>query len=346
MNRYQRQIQLNSWGEKAQRKIGLSRVLVIGVGGLGCPVLQYLVSCGVGTIGLMDGDKVSLSNLQRQVLFTEKDLGKNKAETAKKSLEQLNSEIELKAIDTFLTKENALTILANYDLIVEGSDNYACKYLVNDACVILNKPWVSGSIEEFTGQLSVFNYKGGPSYRCLFPEQGNGANCNEIGVLGTLPGLVGTLMANEVLKLLTDVGSSYSGKLLQIDALNNKQICINFQRNENNFQIKKLGNYERICSSDEVSWEELKERMETGFRNVYDVRESDEWEQGAITDKFIPLSQLKNGEIPKDLKDDMVLYCQSGKRSLEALEILKSKGFKNVKSLMGGYNKWLEREHS
>ena len=345
MERYNRQIKLKDWGKKSQDLVASANVLVVGAGGLGCPVLQYLTSCGVGEITVMDGDNICLSNLQRQVLFSEADIGRNKAEAAVERLQGLNSDIKISALNFFLDKDNALDLISSYDLVIEGSDNFACKYLVNDACVIANKPWVSGSIESFTGQLSVFNYQGGPSYRCLFPEQGNGSNCNEIGVLGTLPGIIGSLMANEALKVLADLPVVYSGKLLQIDAFNNTQIVLNIQRDEWNFKRTELSTYEAICSGDEIAVLELSKRIEEGFQNIWDVRESHELEAGSITDKFLPLSQLEKGLLPNELRDDAVLYCQSGVRSIQAMEILKSKGFKEIKSLQGGYNKWVEKEH-
>lgn len=345
MDRYDRQIRLSAWGQKSQDLIAKSRVLVVGAGGLGCPVLQYLTSCGVGEITVMDADKVSLSNLQRQILFSESDIGKNKAKVAVEKLQKLNSEIKITALDYFLDKSNAVELVSAHDLIIEGSDNFACKYLVNDACIIANKPWVSGSIEGFTGQLSVFNYQGGPSYRCLFAEQGQAANCNEIGVLGTLPGMVGSMMANEALKVLANLPNVYSGKLLQIDAYHNSQVVLNIQRVEKNFQLRELTDYQLTCASDEISTEDLLNRIDRGFENIWDVRESHEFSAGSISNKFLPLSQLENGIIPEEIMDDIVLYCQSGIRSLRALGILRSKGFKQIKSLQGGYKKWQEEGH-
>ena len=205
MSRYNRHIILSEIGQAGQDKLSNAKVLVIGAGGLGCPVLQYLAAAGIGTIGIVDFDIVDISNLQRQVLFGTSSLGKNKAEAAKQRLEDLNNEISIIAYPEKLTHKNAIDLFNQYDIIVDGTDNFETRYLVNDACIITNKPLVFGAIYKFEGQVSVFNYQNGPSYRCLFPsppKEGTVPNCSEIGVLGVLPGIIGSMQANEVLKII------------------------------------------------------------------------------------------------------------------------------------------------
>ena len=213
MSRYSRHIILSEIRQEGQDKLNNSKVLVIGAGGLGCPVLQYLVAAGIGTVGIVDFDKVDISNLQRQVLFGTSSVGINKAIAAKKRLEDLNETINIYAIPEQLTTKNALQIFLDYDIIVDGTDNFSTRYLINDAALQLNKPVVYGAIYKFEGQVSVFNYNNGPSYRCLFPkppQKGSIANCSEVGVLGVLPGIIGTMMANEVIKLILNLKTSFS----------------------------------------------------------------------------------------------------------------------------------------
>ena len=214
--RYARQIALNEVGESGQQKLLNAKVLVIGAGGLGCPALQYLAAAGVGTIGIVDGDTVDESNLQRQILYTTSDLGSLKVEVAKERLNALNPAVSITIYPENLHAENAMEIIQDYDLVMDGTDNLAARYLVNDACVKLNKPFVYGAIHKFEGQVSVFNFNGGPTYRCLFPEnpqQNQIPNCEELGVLGVLPGVIGTLQATEINKLILVVVEPLSGKL-------------------------------------------------------------------------------------------------------------------------------------
>ena len=220
--RYLRQTSLKDFGEVGQAKLTEGRVLVVGLGGLGLPVLQYLNAMGVGTLGLMDQDVVELHNLQRQVLYTEKDLGKQKLDVAHEKLQEQNSSTILRTHDSFLTKENALTIIKDYDVIVDATDNFPTRYLINDACVILNKPFVYGALHGFEGHVSVFNYNNGPTYRCLYPNMPTSdeiPDCNENGVLGVVPGIIGTLQALEAVKILTGVGEVLSGRLLLFNGL-------------------------------------------------------------------------------------------------------------------------------
>ena len=250
INRYSRHIILPEIGMKGQEKLKRAKVLVIGAGGLGCPVLQYLVSAGVGTIGIADDETVDETNLQRQILFFSEDVGKSKSEAAKQKLSLLNPNCRLPTVNCRLSPSNALDIIKEYDLVIDGSDNFPTRYLVNDACVISNKPLVFGSIFKFEGQVSVFNYKSGPTYRCLFPQPPQGSpNCSEIGVLGVLSGIIGTMMANEALKIILGIGETLSGKLLVFDALTTKTQLISFEKPPGNSKINSLIDYENFCVS-------------------------------------------------------------------------------------------------
>ena len=250
--RYNRHIILSEIGQTGQNKISDAKVLVIGAGGLGCPVLQYLTAAGVGTIGIIDFDVVEISNLQRQVLFGTSSLGKNKAMAAKQRLEDLNDSISIIAYAEKLTHKNAINLFNQYDIIVDGTDNFETRYLVNDACVSLDKPLVSASVMGFSGQLSVFNYKNGPSYRCLFPkapEPEFAPNCDELGVLGVLPGILGSLQANEVLRICLDIGEVLSGKLLIFDGLNSSFQSLNFSKNPNSkFKNSKTNSKKKLLT--------------------------------------------------------------------------------------------------
>lgn len=235
MKRYSRHITLSEVGLIGQLKIAESKILVIGAGGLGAPLLLYLTAAGVGTIGIVDFDTVSLSNLQRQVLFREQDLDLNKADIAKELLSTRNSELNITSYPVALTTSNALEIIKPYDIVVDCTDNFRTRYLINDACIKLNKPFVFAAIYKFEGQLSVFNYAGGPTYRCLFPtppKAGEVPNCEEAGVMGVLPGILGTYQANEVLKMILNLGEVLSGKLVSINLLTNQQNSFQFRRNE------------------------------------------------------------------------------------------------------------------
>ncbi|MEI6509301.1 MAG: HesA/MoeB/ThiF family protein, partial [Bacteroidota bacterium] len=240
LKRYNRHIILPEIGLEGQQKLKLAKVLVIGAGGLGCPLLQYLAAAGVGTIGVVDSDTVDESNLHRQILYSSNEVGKNKADIAAKKLSELNPFIKITPIVSYLNSENALQLFSDFDIIIDGSDNFATRYLVNDACVILNKPFVSGSIYKFQGQISVFNYHEGPTYRCLYPEPGDIPNCAEVGVLGVLPGIVGCLMANETIKMIIGNGEVLSGKLLVFDSLTMQFNTFGFSTVAENKNIKTL----------------------------------------------------------------------------------------------------------
>ena len=241
MNRYNRHIILSEIGQKGQDKLSKAKVLVVGAGGLGCPILQYLAAAGVGTIGIVDFDVVEVSNLQRQILFGSSSLGQNKAAAAKERLSDLNNSITINAYPEKLTFQNAIELFNQYDIIVDGTDNFETRYLINDACILTNKPLVFGAIYKFQGQVSVFNYNNGPTYRCAFPnkpKKDTVPNCSEVGVLGVLPGIIGTMQANEVLKIILGIGNVLSGKLLCYDALSAQSTILTVKRND--LEIQKV----------------------------------------------------------------------------------------------------------
>jgi len=367
-NRYSRHILLDKVGLDGQEKLKGAKVLVIGAGGLGCPVLQYLTAAGVGTIGVIDYDIVDESNLQRQILFTNlqrqilftiNDIGKNKAEVAVERLAQLNPHVGFNVYAEKLTTINALDLFSKYDVIVDGTDNFSTRYLVNDACVITGKPLVYGAIYKYEGQVTVFNYKGGPSYRCLFPEPpkaGSVPNCSEVGVIGVLPGLIGTQQANEVIKIILEIGQTLSGRLLTYNSLDNSTLTLNVNRSEEqvNNVVKEKRNFENIdydffCGIEnnndlnEISIEELRDLyLASEDFQVIDVRE--EWEQPRVNEKNIliaPLDELDEfvGQISKDKK--VVVICQHGIRSATAIGQLKKQyKFNNLINLEGGIVNW------
>jgi sulfur-carrier protein adenylyltransferase/sulfurtransferase len=336
--RYARHIILPEIGMEGQQKLKQAKVLVIGAGGLGCPVLQYLTAAGIGTIGIVDFDIVDESNLQRQVLYTTKDIGKPKARVAKEKLEKQNPYIQLTAYCQQLTAKNALEIISGYDMVVDGSDNFATRYLVNDACVMLNKVLVFGSIFKFEGQLSVFNYQADATYRCLYPEppaEGDVPNCAEVGVIGVLPGITGTLMANEVIKLITNVGEVLSGKLLTFDTLTMQFNTFAIKANPANKNIKELMDYAVFCGTvKEISAEELKEKIKRkeDFQ-ILDVREPHEYQVKNIGGILIPLNELENSLGKLNREKEIIVHCASGARSKKAVALLKKNGFTKVCNL-------------
>lgn len=341
IKRYARHLSLDEVGEDGQQKLKAAKVLVVGAGGLGCPVLQYLSAAGIGTIGIIDGDIVEQSNLQRQVLYSVNDVGSSKAEVAAKKLVAQNPLITIVSHSVYLTPINALEILSGYDLVIDGSDNFATRYLVNDACVILNKILVFGSIYKFEGQISVFNYLHGPTYRCLYPDPpraGEVPNCAEIGVLGVLPGICGTLMANEALKIILGRGEILSGKLLAFNAMQLEFNVFTIELNPLNKRIKKLVDYNLFCNTvAEISAEELKRKISVGedFQLV-DVREENEYRQKNIGGLLIPLKTLGNNLDKISRDKEVVIHCRSGARSLQAAGFLLEKGYKKVYSLKNG----------
>lgn len=346
-NYYSRQFSLPELGLAGQQKLKQARVLVIGAGGLGCPVLTYLTAAGVGTLGIIDFDRVEVSNLHRQVLYTLADVGRPKAEVAAERLQAQNPHVAIQVYTHGLDKDNALRIIAHYDFVVDGSDNFPTRYLVNDACVILKKPLVFGSIYKFEGQVSVFNYEGGPTYRCLYPTQpteGEVPNCAEIGVLGILPGVVGSLQAMEAIKLITGLGEVLSGSLLVYDALRASFTSYRFAAREEALAINSLqDDYGTTCALPtddlaEIEFDELQDLLQdTAPPFLIDVREPAEFDRFNIGGVNWPLKTL-----PQHLHEllsypDVVLCCQSGVRSRKAYELL-SKALPNhrFKHLKGG----------
>ena len=347
--RYQRHIQLKEIGIEGQEKIRRAKILVVGAGGLGCPALQYLTAAGIGTLGIMDPDVVSISNLQRQILFTESDLGSNKALSAKKQLQKLNSEVSIQAFPHALTPENAAAIITEFDLVIDGTDNFFTRYLLSDQCILLNKVMVYGALYKFEGQVSVFNYKNGPSYRCLFPtppERGAIPNCSEIGVLGVVPGIIGVYQATEALKVILDLGDILSGKLLTLNLLTHQNTLLNFEKEEE--QIQKIKTYgkpipiENIdCFLDfEVSLSQLSSEEKIKW---IDVREPDELPQ---VSHLNPINYSTSLDALLAVDTKIVAFCQSGMRSKVFVQQLKNKGVENCFSLKEGaeaLEKWSQK---
>lgn len=322
---YKRHLTLDMIGVSGQDKLKAAKVLVVGAGGLGCPVLQYLTAAGVGTIGVIDHDVVDQTNLQRQILYTQQDIGQFKVTCAITKLKTLNPFVNFKGYNERLTVENALDLFNAYDIIVDGSDNFATRYLVNDAAILSNKPIVFGSIFKFEGQVSVFNFNNGPTYRCLFPKPNLKAlNCEEAGVLGVLPGIIGTFQANEVIKMICGIGEVLSGKLLVFDALSMHQHILNFDRSEH-ANITDLSQSLAHCQvpskSASVAFQDYIEQKETWF--VLDVRTDAERQQFHLDSYHIPLQELEQRFKEIKTEKPILVYCQSGKRSLQAIQILK-----------------------
>ena len=343
MNRYNRHIILSDIGKKGQDKISNAKVLVIGAGGLGCPILQYLVAAGVGTIGIIDFDVVEISNLQRQILFGTSSIGLNKALAAKKRLEDLNPTITINAHPDEFTPINALYFFECYDIIVDATDNFETRYLINDASILTNKPVVYGAIYKFEGQVSVFNYKNGPSYRCLFPtppKEGSIANCSEIGVLGVLPGIIGTMQANEVLKIILEFDQVLTGELLCYNAKAAEIVNLKITKSDSeiekvisrgyNFQIK---NNTTNCG---------KRIIELSMKDVFlkdniqfiDVREQHEKPKLQLPNCIqIPLGELEQNLNQFNSNKNNIIFCQTGVRSRIAVERLQKHNINNCYSL-------------
>jgi adenylyltransferase/sulfurtransferase len=344
--RYDRHVKLSVIGLEGQEKLKQAKVLVIGTGGLGCPVLQYLTSSGVGTIGVMDADKVSLSNLQRQVLFTTADIGELKTNSAINRLEKSNPLIKVNNIPFNLTTENALATIGDYDVVVDCTDNFPSRYLINDACVLLGKPFVYGALHKFNGQLSVFNYNDGPTYRCLYPDipkQDEVPNCSEVGVLGVLPSLIGTLQATEVIKIILEIGEVLSGKILTYDVLSNQQNIISFSKSE--VMVKELLDYNLKCAiplKEEITSKQLKEWLADGIKfNLIDIREEYEREDYKLDDThFIPMANVLSSLDKIDTSIPTIFYCESGNKSKAIVSVLKQKKYTKVYSLIGGLIQW------
>lgn len=338
--RYSRQIMLPEIGPLGQQKLKEAKVLVIGAGGLGCPVLQYLAAAGVGTLGIADNDLIEESNLQRQLLYTANEIGQTKAGVAAEKIKAVNPFTNVIVHQVFINIENIVDVLSGYDIVVDGTDNFASRYLINDCCVMLKKPLVFGSIFKFEGHVSVFNYNNGPTYRCIFPEapaQDEMPNCAAIGVVATLPGIIGTMQANEVIKMITGIGEVLSGRLLVIDTLTMNFQTFTFQAIEKNKNIQQLQNDQYSCDPGVAyaTLAELEQLVLAGI-TLIDVREKEEHLQFNIGGINIPLSELANNSMEIKSDSEILLYCSSGVRSNKAFEILSAKGFTKVRSLKDG----------
>ena len=361
--RYSRHLILPEVGLAGQRRLKGARVLLVGAGGLGSPLALYLAAAGVGYLGLVDFDVVDVTNLQRQVLHGTKDVGRPKLASARDRVADINPHVTLETYETQLTSANALEIIRDYDLVVDGTDNFPTRYLVNDACVILGKPNVYGSIFRFEGQASVFATDEGPCYRCLFrepPPPGLVPSCAEGGVLGILPGLVGTIQATEAIKLILGVGQSLIGRLLLIDTLRMQFRTLKLQRDPTcpacgTREITELIDYEEFCGVrkaaaealaaqpiPEVTPRELAERLARGDDvDVLDVREPHEWEIARIAGtRLVPLGTLAEVLPTLDPTREIVVHCKGGSRSAKAVRQLQAAGFRRVWNLAGGISRW------
>lgn len=353
LKRYNRHIIMSEVGIEGQKKLKAAKVLVIGAGGLGCPILQYLTAAGVGNIGIVDYDVVSESNLQRQILFTPEDLNKPKAVIAAEKLQKQNPHVKFDIYNFPLDKNNVLELFQKYEIIVDGSDNFPTRFLINDACVITNRPLVSGAIYKFFGQVSVYNYKNGPTYRCIFPEQPEEEelpNCSTIGVIGVIPGIIGSLQTNEVIKIILDKGEILSGTLLQIDALTFQIDRIKFERDPEMAAIYELGEYGETCdiepdsqSAHSISALDLYTKLQNGEDVlVYDVRTKDQYHNYNIGGKLIDVEHLlkKSDSIPSEKL--IVIVCEFGEKSLAVVEHLQyNENIQNVYNLDGGIQNWI-----
>lgn len=346
--RYRRHLQLAEIGEAGQQRLRAARVLVVGAGGLGCPILQYLAAAGVGTLGLADADKVELTNLPRQILYGPEDVGQLKVEAAARALQRLNELNTYQLHPLRVSPDNVRELVAGYDVVVDGSDNFPTRYLLNDACVSLGRPLVSGAIYKFEGQVSVFNYEGGPSYRCLFPEPPGAAeapDCNTTGVLNVLPGLIGTVQATEALKVVLGLGDVLSGRLWLLDTLTFQSRTLRFKRDA----VQSAINLDTASPADyfdasctpapaALTADELRQWLATPAPPLLlDVRGPLEFQRrhlpGAV---LLPLPTLaaRAAEVPRTRP--VVVYCQSGVRSAQAVALLQGLGYTNVLTLSGG----------
>ena len=364
LRRYSRHVILPEVGLEGQKKICSASVLCIGAGGLGSPIALYLAAAGVGNLGLVDFDAVELSNLQRQVLHGTPDVGRPKTESARDALRRLNPGVEVVLYEERLTSANALEVIRPYDIVVDGTDNFPTRYLTNDACVLLKKPNVYGSIFRFEGQASVFApHLGGPCYRCLFPEPpppGMVPSCAEGGVLGVLPGIIGTIQATEILKLILQKGSSLLNRLLLYNALDMTFRELKLRRDPEcplcgeHPTITQLIDYEDFCGidshpvmhPDEVSVQDMKEALQNpalGIK-VIDVREPHEYQIARVEGvPLLPLSQLAQKFDELDPEQSYYIHCKVGGRSMQAVQFLRQRGFKHLKSVAGGITAWSEQ---
>jgi len=365
IQRYSRHLIMPEVGLTGQKKLKAASILLIGTGGLGSPLAMYLAAAGVGRIGLVDYDVVDFNNLQRQVIHGTSSVGKLKVESAKARILDINPDIQVDVYNEPFTSANAMHIAEPYDILIDGTDNFPTRYLVNDVCVLLGKPNVYGSIFRFEGQASVFYAKEGPCYRCLFPEPpppGLVPSCAEGGVLGILPGTIGTIQATEAIKLILGIGSSLIGRLLLYDALTMNFEEVRLRKNKNCLicsetpTVTELIDYEEFCGMPghdreeetsagqgwDITVQELKSKLDAGERlRIVDVREPHEWEIAHIEGAdLIPLGELAARMHELDSAENIVLHCKTGPRSTRALELLRGAGFRKLKNLKGGINAW------
>lgn len=353
--RYSRHFTLPSVGVEGQKKLKTARVLCVGAGGLGSPLLLYLAAAGVGTLGIIDSDGVELSNLQRQILYNTDDLHLSKVNIAKAKLAKLNPNIKIISYKKNLSKINALKIIENFDIVADGTDNFISRYIINDACFHLKKPYVYASVFQFEGHCSVFNAKNGPCYRCLYaspPHEGLIPNCAEAGVFGVLPGLIGTIQAIEVLKLILNIGESLIGKLLTVNTLTMQFQTFAIQGDPNcclcvyqqPFHTLSYHYSSRECASSvlpEITVQQLWDLKQQNANYILiDVREPYEYAICHLGGRLIPLSQLKNELATFDKEQFFIVHCKTGCRSQEAVKIMLKDGFCWVKSLAGGIVAW------
>jgi sulfur-carrier protein adenylyltransferase/sulfurtransferase len=362
--RYSRHLIMPEVALDGQKKLKSARVLTIGAGGLGSPLALYLAAAGIGTIGIVDFDVVDESNLQRQIIHGTSDIGRPKMESARDRIQDINPNVHVEAYEEALTSENALEIFEDFDVIVDGTDNFPTRYLVNDASVLLGKPNVYGSIFRFEGQASVFYAKEGPCYRCLYPEPpppGLVPSCAEGGVLGILPGAIGTIQATETVKLILGIGEPLIGRLLLYDALGMRFREMKLRKDPNcpvcgeNPTVTELIDYQEFCgipqaqeqaAADEVpeiTVRELKEKMDNGEGvSVLDVREPYEYEVANIGARLIPLGELPERLVELDQDETFAVHCRTGARSANAVKLLQGAGFQNVYNVKGGIIAWSE----
>ncbi len=362
--RYSRHLIMPEVALDGQKKLKAAKVLTVGTGGLGSPLALYLAAAGVGTIGIVDFDVVDESNLQRQIIHGTSDVGRPKVESAYEKIKDINPNVEVRVHEEALTSENALEILDDYDVIVDGTDNFPTRYLVNDACVLLNKPNVYGSIFRFEGQASVFYAEEGPCYRCLYPEPpppGLVPSCAEGGVLGILPGAIGTIQATETAKLILGIGEPLIGRLLLYDALGMSFREMKLRKDPNcpicgeNPTVTELIDYQEFCGIPqanaaeeengvpEITVEELKQKMDRGEDiNVLDVREPHEYEVANIGVRLLPLGELPQRLAELDRDENFAIHCKTGARSARAVRLLQDAGFEKVYNVKGGITAWSE----
>jgi len=362
--RYSRHLILPEVALEGQLRLKAARVLCVGAGGLGSPLAMYLAAAGVGTLGIVDFDTVDATNLQRQILHSTQDIGRSKVASAAETVKGLNPNVRVVPFESKLTSANALEIFRDFDIIADGTDNFATRYLVNDACILTGKPNVYASVFRFDGQASIFAAPGGPCYRCLYPEPpppGMVPSCAEGGVLGVLPGLLGIIQATEVIKLILGTGEPLIGRLLLVDALTMRFRELKVRRDTecpvcgDNPSVRELIDYDQFCAVrgeelqlapdvHQISPEELQQRLSSG-EGIYvlDVREAHEYEICNLRGHLIPLGELPQRLSELNVDSDIVVHCKSGARSTKAAELLRAAGFSRVSNLTGGIMAWAER---